>query len=346
MQRHVPDLGLGLLAPGDVGEDGDVVADASLTIAHHADGQVLGIHTTVLAPVPDLPFPAPVQQHLFPQGLIKGLIVHAGAEQSRIATDHLGGFIAGDAREGRVGGDDAVARIGDEDALVAVLEHPGVEAHGFLQTLARGDIHGQPDHRGAVEDPGPHGHDAPFEPQVTIGSSLGRDTDLLGAQGIFQGLKARGLQGLVHHRQEAVRQLQRQYLVQALADQRLPPVVQLAVQAAEDIPVLPLVVDDETDVRQCPDDGVEPLMAVEQLVGQPLAVIDVGNRRQYRRPVLPRHGAQVDAHVAVPRITGADAKLRLQRSGAGRIGDHPGHESGELIAVLGDQEVTQLMRQQ
>jgi hypothetical protein len=77
---QMPHALLALLALGDVGEDLDVVDRPPLRIAHHADGQPLGKHFAVAAPVPHLPLPVAVAVDFCPQLELAIGTAHARAQ--------------------------------------------------------------------------------------------------------------------------------------------------------------------------------------------------------------------------------------------------------------------------
>ena len=135
------DFGLLFLDLADVREDGDVIAEFSVSVAYLSDAEHFGEFFSILAPV--LHFAAP-EGHLLQMlanVFIELLLAFAAVQQSqRRLADGFLAQIAGNAREGRIDVDDPVLFVGDDDAFVAAGEHTGGETLAFFILLAFGDV--------------------------------------------------------------------------------------------------------------------------------------------------------------------------------------------------------------
>ena len=110
----------------DVGEHCDIVLQRARSVVHRADGEQLGKHLAVFAPVPDFTAPVPGRFNRLPPGRIKLRTLTPGTQQRpRFLAYCLFTAVTGDAGEGVIDIDDDTARIGDDDALAGVTEHGG-----------------------------------------------------------------------------------------------------------------------------------------------------------------------------------------------------------------------------
>ena len=122
MVREVVNLRLGLFHIAHVAEHGDVVEHLVVGPLDHVDREPLRVHPAVLAPVPQLPAPAPGGVDGGPHEAVKRGVVAPRLEHPRVAADSLGFRVARDLLESPVDRKDGPRGIGDHQALADALE--------------------------------------------------------------------------------------------------------------------------------------------------------------------------------------------------------------------------------
>ena len=95
MQPQVMRALLGLVQPRQIGADADIVGDAPDLVAQHGDRLQQRIQPAITRPVPELPLEAVMHRQLAPHPGREGRPLPPGAQQARVATDHLLGRVAG-----------------------------------------------------------------------------------------------------------------------------------------------------------------------------------------------------------------------------------------------------------
>ena len=140
MQPQVMRALLGLVQARQIGADADIVGDAPDLVAQHGDRLQQRIQPAITRPVPELPLEAVMHRQLAPHPGREGRPLPAGAQQARVAADHLLGRVAGNPAEGGIDRDDVARRIGHQDGLAGRLEDARGQPQRLVLVMLAGDV--------------------------------------------------------------------------------------------------------------------------------------------------------------------------------------------------------------